>query len=296
MTKQLAKSEVKTIAPIDDVRNSLTKMKEQFKAALPPQISVDKFTRVAMTAIQANPGLLTTDRRSLFGELMKCAQDGLLPDGREATIQVYKIKGVPAAKYMPMIGGILKKVRNSGELATITSQIVYENDKFRYWIDDDGEHVEHEPLLFGDRGAMFGVYALAKTKDNEVYIEPMNKDQVMAVKETSKAKDSGPWSGPFETEMWRKTAVRRLSKRLPMSTDLDEVIRRDDDLYDLNKPEESKSLEETKVKSSRLGKLLEPQSPAEKKSEEAITETEPQQAQDIADIEMPEWEDMGGSQ
>lgn len=255
-TKPTPRTPVPTvITPIEDVRNNLDRMKNEFSKALPPQISVEKFTRVAMTAIQAQQDLLQVDRKSLFGEIMKCAADGLLPDGREATIQVYRIKGAPTAKYMPMISGILKKVRNSGELATITSQMIYENDKFRYWIDDDGEHVEHEPQLFGDRGKKVGVYALAKTKAGEVYIEAMNEDQVVDVKNTSKAKEAGPWSGVFETEMWRKTVVRRLSKRLPMSTDLEEVIRRDDDLYDVTPANKGSS--EKKTTSSRLTGLIE---------------------------------------
>lgn len=288
MTAKLEKSLV--VNPIDDVRNSLTKMKDQFKAALPPQISADKFTRVAMTAIQANPDLLQTDRRSLFGELMKCAQDGLIPDGREATIQVYKIKGVPTAKYMPMVYGILKKVRNSGELATIVSEMIYQNDKFRFWVDDHGPHIEHEPQLFCDRGEMIGVYALAKTKEGELYTEVMNRDQVMDVKNTSKARDSGPWSGAFESEMWRKSVIRRLSKRLPMSTDVEEVIRRDDDLYEFQKDE--KKTEETKTKSSRLSALLEVK--AEGVEESPTREAEEVKADGLPQAidPLPGWDEM----
>ncbi len=139
---------------------------------------------------------------------MKAAADGLLPDGREAALVQFK----DSVQYLPMVGGILKKIRNSGELSSITSQIVHKGDKFRYWVDGDGEHVEHEPLVFGERGEQIGVYALAKTKDGAVYIEVLTMAQIAAVKNVSRAKD-GPWSGPFATEMHRKTAIRRLSKR-----------------------------------------------------------------------------------
>lgn len=251
--KTLDKAISKVITPIEDVRFNLDNMKEEFKKALPPQISADKFIRVAMTAIQTTPSLLKTDRRTLYGELVKCATDGLIPDGREATIYPYKIQGVPTAKYIPMVGGILKKIRNSGEISTISSQVIYQNDDFRYWIDDDGEHVEHEPNLFEERGERIGVYSLANTKDGEVYIEVMNTEQVTDVKNTSRAKETGPWSGPFEDEMWRKTCLRRLSKRLPMSTDVEEVIRRDGDIYDLNPEQPPKPKQ---MKSPRLNELI----------------------------------------
>ena len=225
---------VATITPIEEVRTSLTRMAPQFEMALPKQITADKFIRVLMTALQNSPDLVTANRQSLYASAMKCAQDGLLPDGREAALVMF---GADVA-YMPMVAGILKKVRNSGELASITSQIVHKNDTFKFWIDGDGEHINHEPLMFGDRGAAIGVYALAKTKDGAIYIEVMDNAQVLAVKGMAKTKKV--WEGAFAYEMWRKSAIRRLAKRLPMSTDregdkqLREVIERDDDLYELN--------------------------------------------------------------
>lgn len=226
----------KAIQPIDSLRTELQSQEEQFKTALPNHIPVEKFMRVVITAVQMSPNLLKAERKSLFSSCMKCAQDGLLPDGREAALVPFMSQGQQLVQYIPMIGGILKKVRNSGDLSSITSQIVYKNDDFKYWVDDSGEHVTHNPLLFGDRGEPIGVYALAKTKDGAVYIEVLNMNQVMAVKTTVKAK-SGPWFGPFEHEMWRKTAIRKLSKRLPMSTDLEDLIRRDDEMYDLSRAE-----------------------------------------------------------
>jgi len=245
------KTQTKALTPIDEVRGALAKMEPQFKMALPAQVSPEKFVRVAMTAVQQNPALLTADRQSLYGACMRAAQDGLLVDDREAAITMFG----KAAVYMPMVGGILKKVRNSGELGSITSQIVHKNDKFRYWVDGDGEHIEHEPLMFGERGEAIGVYALAKTKDGAVYIEVMDKAAVMAIRGASRAKDSGPWAGAFEHEMWRKSAIRRLSKRLPMSTDLEQVIHRDDELYDFKATEEKPV--EPQTKPTRLGKIIE---------------------------------------
>lgn len=225
----------KALSIIEQVRGDITAMESEFKRVLPPQIPVEKFARVAITAIQMNPELLAANRKTLFGELMKCATDGLVPDGREAAITTYNTKeDGKVAKYLPMIGGILKKVRNSGELASITAQIIHEKDKFKYWVDADGEHIDHEPNLFDKRGEWIGVYALAKTKDGAVYIEVLTADQVKDVRDVSRAKN-GPWNGPFESEMWKKTAIRRLSKKLPMSTDVEEVIRRDDDLIDFGR-------------------------------------------------------------
>lgn len=217
---------------IREVRGQLDNMDGEFRMALPPHINVEKFKRVAMTAIQSNASLLNADRKSLFGSCVRAAQDGLLPDGREAALVIFG----NAVQYMPMIGGILKRIRNSGEVSTTSAQIVHRNDAFRYWVDGDGEHLEHEPLMFGDRGEIVGAYAVAKTKDGAIYIEVMTKSQIEKVRSVSRSKNNGPWVQWWE-EMARKTVMRRLSKRLPMSTDIEDILRREEDSYlDSNGP------------------------------------------------------------
>jgi len=240
----------KALTPMEDLRKSFKALEPQFKAALPAHVTVEKFTRVVMTAIQTSPAIMNANRASLFAACMKASQDGLLPDGKESALVPFK----DTVQYMPMVAGILKKIRNSGELASITAQVVHKNDSFKYWIDSDGEHIEHSPNMFEERGAVVGVYALAKMKDGSVYIEVLTMSQVEQVKRISRSKDSGPW-GSFPEEMMKKTAIRRLSKRLPMSTDLEMVIKRDDDLYDLNEDQEQPEKESTS-ETPRLEKLI----------------------------------------
>lgn len=225
-------SEAEKANPVAVIRMQLDRMDGEFQSALPAHIPVERFKRVAMTAIQNNPDLLNADRRSLFNSAMRAAQDGLLPDGREGAIVVYRGKTGQIAQWMPMVQGILKKVRNSGEIATIVARVVYEGDIFRYWVDEDGEHILYEPSDTSDTNIVRRVFAMAKTKEGELYIEPMTPEEIEKVRQSSRAKDNGPWRDWWE-EMAKKTAIRRLAKRLPMSTDLDDLIRRDDDLYDM---------------------------------------------------------------
>ena len=64
----------------------LARRKPQFHAALPAQMSPDKFMRVVLTAVQTNPDLQRADPRSFWNACMRAAQDGLLPDGREGAL------------------------------------------------------------------------------------------------------------------------------------------------------------------------------------------------------------------
>jgi recombination protein RecT len=114
------------------------------------------------------------------------------------------------------------------------SNVVYSEDEFNYWVDDSGEHLLHKPNVVAEsRGSFLAAYAIAETKDEGIYMEVMSRSQIEQVRGVSKAK-KGPWFDWYD-EMARKTVIRRLSKRLPMSTDLELVIQRDDSLYDLSK-------------------------------------------------------------
>jgi phage RecT family recombinase len=224
------KKESKALAPIDAFRGQLTAMESQIKMVLPQNIAPEKFTRVVLTAVQQNPDLLNADRKSLFMACMQAAGDGLLPNGNEAAMVVYRTKSGNVAKYMPMVAGILKKVRNSGELLSICCNVVREGEEFKRWVDENGDHLNHTPS-FSTNKNIIAVYAIAKTKDGGSYIEVMSEEDVERVRNSSKAKDSGPWSDWWDA-MAKKTVIRRLSKKLPMSSDLEEVIRRDDEDYE----------------------------------------------------------------
>lgn len=216
------------ITPMEAMRGTLDKMKVEFQAALPPQIPVEKFIRTTLTAVQMNPELLGADRRSLLAACMKSAQDGLLLDGREAAPVIFnsKEKG-KVVQYMPMVGGILKKIRNSGELASISANVVYDKDFFEYELGDN-ENIIHKPFLGDQRGKPIAVYAVAKTKDGAIYREVMSVADVEKVRASSRAGKYGPWADWWD-EMAKKTVIRRMAKRLPSSADVDQVIMNDNE-------------------------------------------------------------------
>ena len=218
--------------PVVVLRHEMQGMEAQFKAALPAHIPAERFMRVLMTAIQNNPKLVNVDRRSLWNAAMRAAQDGLLPDGREGAIVDYKGKHGPVAQWMPMIAGLRKKVRNSGEIATWDAHVVHEKDRFEFRLGDD-PLIVHEPSLDADPGKVIAAYSIATLKSGEKSREVMSVAEIERVRERSRVKSAdGPWFTDY-AEMCRKTVVRRHSKSLPMSTDLDDLIRRDDELYDL---------------------------------------------------------------
>ena len=251
--------------PIAVFRHELDAMGDQFRAALPAHIPAERFARVVATAVQNNPELLECNRTSLWNAAMRAAQDGLLPDGREGAMVVRRdySKG-KVANWQPMIAGIRKKARNSGEIATWDAHIVRQGDHFQFQLGDNPQ-VNHTYDLSTERGPIIGAYSVCTLKDGQKSYEVMTIGEIHAIRDRSdawKAFKAGkikstPWASD-EGEMCRKTVARRHAKVLPMSTDLDDLIRRDDDLYDFKGAREEATSERPKSLASRLDALAAP--------------------------------------
>src|ERR1700709_561055 len=120
MSTELALS--KTLNPKQQLvvqrKNEIQSMESDLKKMLPPSLPSDKFIRTVQTAITLNPQLAECDKTSVLGACMNAAADGLGPDGREATLTIYNTKQKDgswkkAAQYIPMVAGVIKRVRNS---------------------------------------------------------------------------------------------------------------------------------------------------------------------------------------
>jgi recombination protein RecT len=220
-------SDQRVLAPAQQIRHELEQMGSQFKLVLPPTVTPDAFTRVAMMAIADEPKLLGVPRNNLFNELLKCARDGLMPIAPEAKLIIYG----NTCQYSPMIGGIVKKLHENNHIKETVQEVVYASDGFRRWTDETGLRFTHEINDLQERGEPVAVYALVIMKDVGRYFEFMTAREVMAAKSKSKGSNSpsSPWNGPFEGEMWKKTVLRRLCKRIPGNSRLLEMFHHEDE-------------------------------------------------------------------
>ena len=201
--------------------HQLIEMKGQLAQALPAGIAPDRFIRITLTAIQLTPELLECERKSLLLACIRAANDGLMPDGREGAFVVFRDhkNKRKTAQWMPMFFGLLKKVRNTGELVSISANVVYERDQFDYELGDQ-ERITHKPSV-GDRGKPVAAYAIAHLKGGGIEREVMTWHDILRIRAMGAA--NGPWAN-WPDEMARKTVIRRLYKRLPSSTEMDKYL------------------------------------------------------------------------
>jgi recombination protein RecT len=247
-------------SPVEVLKSNLSKRADEFKMVLPAHITPEKFQRVIATAAIQNPQLLECDRQSLLLASMKLAQDGLLPDGREAALVPFKQwnrdtrQTTWLVQPMPMVYGLRKKILQSGEVLSIETGVVYladlESGHFLYEVGLEPP-IRYRPNLLlpieeTTDEKIVAAYSIAKIK-NETGGDPFWSVEVMRRAEIDKVRQAsqtgavgrttrdgkpippkGPWVEWFG-EMARKTVLRRHAKVLPMSGDILETFERDID-------------------------------------------------------------------
>lgn len=138
--------------------------------------------------------------------------------------------------------GLVKLLTDAGSITAMASHVVYENDKFEIDIADNRTPVTHKPeLVKARRGKVIGCYALATLPDGSRQTEWMDIDELYAIRERSEtwaAHKAGKISTctwlTDETEMMRKTVIKRIYKYLPRTKKMnkvDEAIKLDNTDY-----------------------------------------------------------------
>jgi recombination protein RecT len=200
--------------PIVVMRERLEARKDELAKAL-TDVTPDQFIRALTTSAQINPELQAVTWQSLWTACMQACRDGLLPDGVEGAIVPFKAK----ATWIPMYQGLLRRFRRSGQFKWVTANVVREGEVFAHHIDEQGEHFRHVP---GDsfEAPIVKVYAMATTKDGGVFVTVMSIAEANKIRNMSRAtRDDAPWK-LWPEEMYKKTALRRLSKVLPSGRDI----------------------------------------------------------------------------
>jgi recombination protein RecT len=200
--------------------------------------NVDAFVRVVLNAVNANPDLLGADRRSLLTACTRAAQDGLVPDGREAVLNVRSTKvkrggrdeWVKLVIYEPMVAGYVKNLYEHPDVALVDAAAVFANDHFRFVRGDD-PRLEHEPNLTDDPGPLVAAYLVVRLKNGQIKREVMPKRDIEKARAASSSNTEGP-SSPWvkwPDQMAIKSVIKRGAKQLPRSNKFEQMDQHDNE-------------------------------------------------------------------
>lgn len=201
----------------------------EIKKALPEVITPERFTRMALSALNTTPRLQECSQMSFLAALMASAQLGLIPNCAlgQAYLIPFNNKGKMECQFQIGYKGLIDLAYRNTQMQMISAQVVYENDEFEYELGLN-PRLEHRPTL-GERGEARLFYGLFKLKTGGFGFEVMSKTAMDAfAKEYSKAFDSSfsPWKTNYE-EMAKKTVIKKALKYAPIKTDFQRILSTD---------------------------------------------------------------------
>ena len=220
-------------------------VRQHFAKAL-ERINPQHVVKLALKTIKVNPKLEKCDRLSFLHALVEAAELGLDPTGTlgEAYLVPYRDRVELLIGYKGYI-----KLAYAAGVKFIEAYVVHENDEYYCRLGSSSE-VWHIPN-FKNRGEKLFAYAKAILPDGTEVYEVMTKEEIEQVKKHALSRVEKPEYSPWTTheeEMWKKTVIRRLCKKLPLaSAAIEKAIARDE------------VLEEGEIVDAETGEIIEPE-------------------------------------
>ena len=213
------------------VFNLIERMGPAIERALPRTISPERFTRIALTAVRANPQLQACNHMSFLAALMQSAQLGLEPNTPLG--QAYIIPYGTEAQFQIGYQGLLTLAYRTGEYKSISAHPVYENDEFEY---EYGLHpyIKHKPTK-KPQGEPAYYYAVYHLQNGGYGFAVMSREEVEDHRNKyspswNKGKGS-PWKTNFD-EMALKTVLKKAMKYAPKAAEVALAMAADETVKD----------------------------------------------------------------
>ena len=264
---------------------------------------VAKISNTLEIAIRKNPDILKCTQESIQTAVLNAAADGLLPDGKQAVILPYREKykdegGTDkwreAAQYQPMVHGVIKRLKELGDVYKIVVDVVREKDEFEANRADHDQTHHKVDLFEKDRGQIVGAYCIFKNKDGEVvHREIMDKTNLDKVRSASKSSNSPAWN-TWEEEMCKKAVLRRGSKYITLNDNrLHEMIERMDAMFEYSNQRQPERADPFTSQFDEPKGLSGPSGPAE---ETPVPKYEPAEIPALKEMVRKLFESIGGLQ
>ncbi len=175
----------------------------------------EALVRFALMDLSTNKKLLECTEQSIYLGLLACAVTGLEPGALKG--EAYLVPFAGKATFIPGWKGLVKQARRSREIVGLVANVVRESDTFDIDI-GTANCIVHKPAR-KERGDVIGAYAIASMGNGHREIEWLDREDLDAIQKVAESRGKSPAWGDWEDQMQRKTAIRRLCKRLPLGAD-----------------------------------------------------------------------------
>lgn len=232
-SNNVTKATGKAVGKLEKLTGTILACRDDIIARLAGRMDPDTFLAMALDAIEN-----TRDRNgvsvaekcepgSVIRSVMKASSVGLSLDRFDD--EAYLVPFGAECTLISGYKGLLKLARRNQGLRTVKVVCVYDADHF---VIEQGteDRIIHSPEVRGPRGPIIGAYSVAKLATGETDWIWMRIDEIEAIRQSSKSKDSPAWTSAVGyPEMCRKTVLRRHLKHLPRGAEVDDRLRAEDE-------------------------------------------------------------------
>lgn len=223
------KGEVKLTKAMS-IADLIKAMEPEIRKALPEVITPERFTRMALSALNTTPKLAECTQLTFLAALMNAAQLGLEPNTPlgQAYLIPYNNKGSMECQFQIGYKGLIDLSYRNPQMQVIQAQAVYENDEFDYELGLNPRLV-HRPTLL-KRGEVKAFYGYFKLTNGGYGFEVMSRNDIdRYAKEYSKSFDAAfsPWKNNY-VGMAKKTVIKQALKYAPLKIEFRKALSTDE--------------------------------------------------------------------
>lgn len=209
-------------------------LEPEIRKALPSVLTPERFTRMALSALNNTPKLAECTPMSFIAALMNAAQLGLEPNtplGQAYLIPYQNRKaGILECQFQIGYKGYIDLAYRTGQIQMIQARVVYAGDEFDYEFGLNPRLVHR--LGSGEKGEIRYIYGIFQLTNGGCGFEVCNKADMDAFAQKysqSFTKDFSPWKSNYE-DMAKKTMVKRALKYAPIQSDFGRAMSLDESI------------------------------------------------------------------
>ena len=207
----------------ENLNNSLVEVKD----ALPKDFNTSRFVQNAVALLNENDQLqkfakeVPTGTAQIKGGMMKAAYLGLDFMNKEAYLVPYG----STLNFMKSYTGAVKlcKKYSIRPIKEIYAKLVRDGDEYETAIIENEPKITFKPKPFNN-GKIQGAFAVVQFVDGGIQYEEMSLDELEKVRSCSKQSKGPTWS-KWTDQMYLKSVLHRLCKRIEIDFDNSEQIK-----------------------------------------------------------------------
>ncbi|MEO9633106.1 MAG: recombinase RecT [Sulfitobacter sp.] len=221
--------------------------RDQLGAVAAKHMNPERLMRITANAIRTTPKLQQCEPLSFLGALMQCASLGLEPntvmghaylipfDKSVKNPETGRWEKIPQVQLIIGYKGLIDLARRSGHITSISANIHYDDDEL--WEYEEGTESRLRHIPGPQDGKPLHAYAIAKFVEGGHAYVVLPWARVMKIRDGSQGWQSAVRLGKTEGNPWhthtdamaKKTAIRALSKYLPLSVEFRDAVSVDND-------------------------------------------------------------------